>query len=69
MNAATMLLKSVIKTKPTACLSEARISDMVSAATRREMAAAGMFKLSRPMDPATAQHLAQQRVRHTKWAT
>ena len=67
MNAATMLLKSLIKTT-TPRPSGARIQDMVSTATRRELAAAGAFKLSRPMDPATAQRLTTQRVRHIKWA-
>lgn len=69
MNAATVLLKSIVKTKSTTPRPKgARIQDMLSAANRREMAAAGAFKLSKPMDEATARHLATQHQRHIKWA-
>lgn len=67
MNAATILLKSVLKTDSTPRPKGTRIQDMVSTANRRELAAAGVFKLSRPMDEATALHLAQQRTRLIKW--
>jgi hypothetical protein len=60
------LLKSLTKTTPRP--KGERIEAMVSTTTRREMAAIGLFKLSKPMDPATAQHLTQQRARHQKWA-
>jgi len=43
-----------------------RLEQMVSAATRRELSA--MRKLSRPMDEATAGHLATQHARHKAWA-
>jgi len=68
MNATTLstnLLKS-LTTKATPRPKGERVAEMVSAATRRELSA--MRKLSRPMDEATAEYLATQRIRHQKWA-
>jgi len=69
MNAANNLLKSVTNTHTSRLPRPTRaIEDLVSADKRRQLLAFAGRKLSRPMDPATAQHLAQQRRRHQKWA-
>ncbi len=67
---ATTLLKSVLKTKGTLPRTTARIESMVSTAVRRELNALAnpIRKLSRPMDPATAEHLRIQGIRARKWA-
>lgn len=62
----TTLLKSITKTTPR--LRGTRIEDLVSADKRRQLLVFAGRKLSKPMDSATAQRLAQQRVRHIKWA-
>ena len=63
---ATILLKSVTN-KTTTPRPTRPIEELISADRRRHLLAFAGRKLSKPMDPATALHLAQQRTRLIKW--